>query len=79
MSELQQKIEFVGADYIARLVGLAVSTVKVDATRRPESLPPRHIIPGRRKQMWLKTVADNWFLNAGKAPEPKPFTIKRGR
>ena len=38
-----------------------VRTIQVDVTRRPETLPPRLIIPGGRKLLWLDTDVDKWL------------------
>lgn len=42
------------------LVGRSVSTIKVDARRRPETLPPRFKIPGSRRLLWLESDVRAW-------------------
>ena len=57
--------EIVGPDYLATLLKRKVSTIKVDANRNPDSLPPRLIIPGKKRSamIWAKQDCIDW-LNA---------------
>ena len=52
---MSANIKVVGPEYLALLIHRAVSTIKVDLRRRPESLPPRLLIPGSTKMLWLET------------------------
>ena len=52
--------KLVDIDYMAKLLHKTRSTLEVDVTRRPESLPPRIIIPGSRKVLWLESDVNKW-------------------
>lgn len=68
----------VGPAFLVPLVHRTVATIKVDARRRPETLPPRLVIPGSAKLLWLESDIMEWIDGCRTAkPEPKPFTIKR--
>ena len=55
--------EIVGPDYLATLLKRKVSTIKVDANRNPDSLPPRLIIPGKKRaaMIWAKQDCIDWL------------------
>ena len=53
--------KIVGPEYIAELLGIDVSTVKVDARRKPQSLPPRLAIPERKALMWVEEDVLDWI------------------
>lgn len=55
--------ELVGPDYLATLLKRTESTVRVDANRNPESLPPRYIIPGKKRNamIWAKQDVIDWM------------------
>lgn len=49
------------AEDLAPLLGRAVSTIKTDARRRPQSLPPRLKIPGSSRLLWLEQDVAEWL------------------
>ncbi len=51
----------VGPEFIADLLGIMVSTVKIDARTKPQSLPPRLLIPGRKALMWVEEDVMEWL------------------
>jgi hypothetical protein len=55
--------ELVGPEYLATLLKRKVSTIKVDANRNPQSLPPRLIIPGKKRadMLWVKQDVIDWL------------------
>lgn len=55
------------AEDLAPLLGRAVSTIKTDVRRRPQSLPPRLRIPGSKKLLWLEADVTAWFEKCRKA------------
>ena len=59
----------VGPEYLVPLVHRSLATIKVDARRRPESLPPRLVIPGSSKALWLETDVLAW-LDGCRAAKP---------
>ena len=73
----------VGPEYLAPLVHRAVSTIKVDARRKPESLPPRLVIPGSKKVLWLESDVLAWIKGKssanGQQKTPERKSIFKGR
>lgn len=57
MSELKT----LTAEDLAALLHRTVGTIKTDARRRPETLPPRLRIPGSHKLMWLHSDVVEWI------------------
>jgi len=54
-------IKTMGVEELSVLLRRAVDTIRSDARRRPETLPPRIIIPGTSKLLWLEEDVDNWM------------------
>jgi predicted DNA-binding transcriptional regulator AlpA len=46
---------------IAEILHKAVSTIYEDVHRRPNSLPPRLVIPGSSKLLWLESDVVDWI------------------
>ena len=70
----------VGPEYLVPLIHRCVATIKVDARRRPESLPPRLLIPGSSKLLWLETDVHDWLQSCRTAkPAVEKISIFRGR
>jgi len=65
--------KIVGVDYIAAVMHKDVKTIKTDASRRPESLPPRWQPPGCHKLLWLEPDVIDWVRSYGAQAK------KRGR
>lgn len=59
-------VKMLKAEDLAPLVGRAASTIKTDARRRPESLPPRFRIPGSNRLMWLEADVLEWINEQSK-------------
>lgn len=73
--------KIVGPEYIAELLGIDVSTVKVDARRKPQSLPPRLAIPERKALMWVEEDVLDWinsFRPQAKRKAGRPSTLHSG-
>jgi predicted DNA-binding transcriptional regulator AlpA len=73
-----QTPKLVGYEYVAAALNKAPSTVRIDMTRRPESLPPRARIPGRKVQ-WFESDVIEWmesFMNKP-AKRGRPSTLER--
>ncbi len=49
------------AEDLSPLLGRAVSTIKTDVRRRPETLPPRLRIPGSTRLIWLERDVIAWI------------------
>ena len=73
-------IKVVGPEYLVPLIHRAVATIKVDIRRRPEPLPPRLLIPGSTKILWLESDVLAWSEGCRTtAPAPVESRPKRGR
>lgn len=54
---------------LAELLRLSPETVKADARRRPETLPPRFRRPGSNRLLWRQSDVDTWLaINVRKKP-----------
>jgi len=53
--------KLVGPEYLANLLHKTVATIRADAQRRPQSLPPRMRIPDSRKLLWLEEDVLKWL------------------
>jgi hypothetical protein len=51
------------ASDLSQLLRRSVSTIKADAQRRPETLPPRLVIPGSSRLLWLEDDVIAWVNN----------------
>ena len=69
----------VGPEYLAPLIHRAVATIKADLRRRPDSLPPRLLIPGSTKMLWLESDVLAWLQSCRTAAVPEPVKPRRGR
>lgn len=54
-------IKTLGVEEMAVVLRRAVETIRSDASRRPETLPPRIIIPGTSKLLWLEDDVIEWM------------------
>lgn len=70
----------VGPEYLVPLIHRTVETIKVDARRKPNSLPPRLLIPGSAKLLWLESDVVEWLQSCRTAkPVVEKTSIFRGR
>jgi predicted DNA-binding transcriptional regulator AlpA len=49
------------AKELAAILHLSPYTVRSDAIRRPERLPPSLVVPGSRRRLWLEEDVDAWL------------------
>lgn len=54
-------IKTLGVEELSVLLRRAVDTIRSDARRRPDTLPPRIVIPGTSKLLWLEEDVVNWM------------------
>ena len=54
-------LKTLGPEDLAPLLRRTVDTIRTDARRRPETLPPRLRIPGSTRLMWLEDDVINWI------------------
>ena len=78
MNSVDDLPEVATIEDIAKLLRLHVNTVRADLHRRPESLPPRLRLPGRRTVRFLKADVLAW-LHTNRAPETGNQGLQRVR
>lgn len=54
-------LQTLGPSELGKLIGRATKSIKLDATRRPETLPPRFVVPGTRKLLWRVVDVRAWM------------------
>jgi hypothetical protein len=54
-------LQTIGASELGQLIGRSTMMVKVDACRRPLTLPPRFVVPGMRKMLWRVVDVREWM------------------
>jgi hypothetical protein len=55
------ELKTITIDELAPLLKRDVETLRRDLSRRPESLPPRLLIPGTRRLVWLEQDVKEWL------------------
>lgn len=50
-----------GPEDLAQLLRRTPDTIRADAARKPESLPPRLRIPGSSRLLWLESDVVQWI------------------
>jgi len=48
---------------LAEILGRSPTTVRVDVSRRPETLPPRIVMPGSNRVVWDEEDVKTWLAN----------------
>lgn len=73
----------VGPEYVSKLLGKEISTIRCDARRKPWTLPPRLLLPGSSKLMWVEEDILDWvnlyrpkLTENNKPGRPKATLIK---
>jgi predicted DNA-binding transcriptional regulator AlpA len=61
MKKLEKEIKTMGVEDLAPLLHRGPKTLMRDIHRRPGSLPPRLIIPGSKRVLWLEQDVREWF------------------
>lgn len=54
-------IKTLGVEELAVLLRRKPDTIRSDARRRPNTLPPRIVIPGTTKLLWLEEDVADWI------------------
>lgn len=74
---MTQQLRVVGPEYLVPLVHRSLETIKVDARRKPQSLPPKLAIPGSSKLLWLEQDVIDWIQACStRKPEAKKSIFK---
>ena len=59
--ELEQSHQLIGLKELAKMLDRKLSTLQVDVTRRPDTLPPKVILPGSRRVVFKKVDVQKWI------------------
>lgn len=46
---------------LAQILSRSPATIRVDVSRRPETLPPRLIMPGSNRVVWAEADVHKWL------------------
>jgi hypothetical protein len=57
------ELKTLGVEELAILLKRKPDTIRSDARRRPNTLPPRIVIPGTTKMLWLEEDVASWIKN----------------
>ena len=57
----QDEIQLMNIAELAALLGRSAKSVAADVTRRPNSLPPRFLVPGVRQVRWRVKEVKEWM------------------
>ena len=76
---MTQQLRVVGPEYLVPLVHRSLQTIKVDARRKPHSLPPKLAIPGSSKLLWLEQDVLDWIQACSTRKPEEKKSIFRGR
>jgi hypothetical protein len=72
-------------DQLAECLRKSVASIRSDATRNPQSLPPVCRLPGTKRLLWRAEDVETWLgahvesATISAAPEPTASTPRRGR
>lgn len=55
------ELKTLGVEELAVLLRRKPDTIRSDARRRPNTLPPRIVIPGTTKLLWLEEDVADWI------------------
>lgn len=72
-----QSIRTIDVLKLSEIIYRAVPTIKSDLIRKPESLPPRILIPGSKKLVWLEADVLLWLEKHRELPKPQPRFLRR--
>lgn len=63
MNHLQSSntLSTLGTAELARLLDKSPTTIQADVHRRPDCLPPRLVIPGSKRLLWLQGSVEQWL------------------
>ena len=72
MSPNDQDLRLLVVEDLAAILGRAVSSIRSDASRCPQSLPPMIRIPGARRLLWRRQDVETWL--AGLVVQTTPLS-----
>ncbi len=58
---LDDSHQLIGIDELAKMIDRKRNTIRVDVTRRPDTLPPKVKLPGSRRVLFKKDDVKKWI------------------
>lgn len=68
-------METLGIDELAGILKKSRYSVATDVTKAPHKLPPRLMLPGNRRVLWLKSDVEKW-INAHRLVPVSELLVK---
>lgn len=82
-------VQVLMVDQLSHLIHKSPASIRSDASRNPESLPPICRLPGNKRLLWLREDVMKWLASYVQHPngrrfdeevaQPTPVAKKRGR
>lgn len=54
---------------LAKILHRSPVTIRVDVSRRPETLPPRLVMPGSNRVIWAESDVNEWLAKRQRTGE----------
>jgi hypothetical protein len=59
--DLPEDLQLLDCSELGKLIGRSTKTIREDSRRRPETLPPRFVVPGSNRLMWRVVDVRAWM------------------
>lgn len=56
-------------DDLAKILRKSPVTIRVDVSRRPQTLPPRLVMPGSNRVIWAESDVNEWLAKRQRTGE----------
>lgn len=74
-----KELRLLDVDDISKILGRKVSSIRSDASRCPQSLPPIVRVPGARRLLWRRNDVEAWLAGHVVQPAPLPTALTTSR
>lgn len=68
---IMDELQTIGPSDLGKLIGRSTKCIQIDASRRPDTLPPRFVIPGTRKVLWRLVDVRDWMEGLAQVEQAK--------
>lgn len=68
---MNAQLKTLGVEDIAAILHKSKETIQEDARRKPQCLPPRLVIPGSSRLLWLESDVIEWIESCKENPPSK--------
>lgn len=66
-------LKTIGVNELSVIIHRPVPSIKSDLSRKPESLPPRVVMPGSKKLLWIESDVFQWLEQCRVVHKPTPM------